>query len=101
MSYECQLRSVERRQRYCATRLGDKYVAGQYEGYKDEEGVDPKSVTPTFVAGDIFIDNWRWKGVPFYFMSGKKMPYQCVEVVVKLKAHLLLDCLKVRHQVVL
>ena len=38
------------------------------------------------LAGDIYIDNWRWKGVPFYFMSGKKMPYQCVEVVVKLKA---------------
>ena len=34
-----------------ATRLGDKYVMGQYEGYKDEEGVDPKSVTPTFVGG--------------------------------------------------
>ena len=43
-------------------------------------------MTQTFVAGDMYIDNWRWKDVPFYYMTGKKMPYQCVEVVVKLKA---------------
>ena len=90
MEAPCRMNATEiRREKtkvLSATRLGDKYVAGQYEGYKDEEGVDPKSVTPTFVSGDIFIDNWRWQGVPFYFMSGKKMPYQCVEVVVKLKA---------------
>ena len=69
-----------------ATRLGKKLVTGQYEGYRDEQGVGPESMTQTFVAGDIYIDNWRWKGVPFYFMTGKKMPYQCVEVVIKLKA---------------
>ena len=90
MEAPCRMNATEiRREKtkvLSATRLGDKYVAGQYEGYKSEEGVDPKSVTPTFVAGDIYIDNWRWKGVPFYFMSGKKMPYQCVEVVIKLKA---------------
>ena len=69
-----------------ATRLGTKFITGQYESYKQEEGVDAFSNTQTFVAGDIYIDNWRWEGVPFYFMTGKKMPYQCVEVVVKLKA---------------
>ena len=69
-----------------ATRLGHKVIFGQYDGYKSEEGVDPNSSTPTFVSGDLYIDNWRWQGVPFYFMSGKKMPYQCVEVVIKLKA---------------
>ena len=69
-----------------ATRLGHKLVTGQYEGYRDEQGVGPESMTPTFVAGDLYIDNWRWKGVPFHFMTGKKMPYQCVEVVIKLKA---------------
>ena len=69
-----------------ATRLGKKFVTGQYEGYLDEQGVGPESMTQTFVAGDLYIDNWRWKGVPFYFMTGKKMPYQCVEVVIKLKA---------------
>ena len=69
-----------------ATRLGHKTIFGQYDGYRSEEGVDPNSHTPTYIAGDFYIDNWRWKGVPFYFMSGKKMPYQCVEVVIKLKA---------------
>ena len=69
-----------------ATRLGHKVVFGQYESYKNEEGVDTFSGTPTYVAGDIYIDNWRWKGVPFHFMSGKKMPYTCTEVVIKLKA---------------
>ena len=69
-----------------ATRLGTKLICGQYDTYKSEEGVDPRSHTPTFVAGDLYIDNWRWKGVPFHFMTGKKMPYQCVEVVIKLKA---------------
>ena len=69
-----------------ATRLGTKLICGQYESYKSEEGVDPNSDTPTFVAGDLYIDNWRWKGVPFHFMTGKKMPYQGVEVVIKLKS---------------
>ena len=69
-----------------AARLGQKMLMGQYIGYKDEEGVDENSGTPTFVAGDLYIDNWRWEGVPFHFMTGKKMPYQCVEVVVKLKS---------------
>ena len=69
-----------------ATRLGKKLVTGQYESYRSEQGVGPESMTQTFVAGDLYIDNWRWKGVPFHFMTGKKMPYQCVEVVIKLKA---------------
>ena len=69
-----------------ATRLGNKFITGQYEGYRSEQGVGPESMTQTFVAGDIYVDNWRWEGVPFYFMTGKKMPYQCVEVVIKLKA---------------
>jgi glucose-6-phosphate 1-dehydrogenase len=69
-----------------ATRLGDKLVTGQYESYRQEQGVESESMTQTFVAGDLYIDNWRWKGVPFHFMTGKKMPFQCVEVVIKLKA---------------
>jgi len=69
-----------------ATRLGDHFITGQYDSYRDEQGVGPESMTQTFVAGDMYIDNWRWQGVPFYYMTGKKMPYQCVEVVVKLKA---------------
>ena len=69
-----------------AARLGTKLICGQYAGYKSEKGVSSGSETPTFVAGDLYIDNWRWQGVPFYFMTGKKLPVSCVEVVVKLKA---------------
>ena len=68
-----------------ATHLGRDLICGQYKSYRSEEGVDPHSNTATFVAGTAYVDNWRWKDVPFRFMSGKKTPYQCVEVVVKLK----------------
>jgi len=69
-----------------ATRLGTNLILGQYDGYRNEEGVDPNSGTPTYFAGTLFVDNWRWEGVPFNVMTGKKMPYGCVEVVIKLKA---------------
>ena len=48
-------------------------VRGQYEGYKDEPGVDPNSSTETFVALKCELDNWRWSGVPFYLRTGKRM----------------------------
>lgn len=90
MEAPCRMNATEiRREKtkvLAATRLGEKLITGQYEGYRDEQGVGPESMTQTFVAGDLYIDNWRWKGVPFHFMTGKKMPYQCVEVVIKLKA---------------
>jgi len=90
MEAPCRMNATEiRREKtkvLAATRLGKKLVTGQYEGYREEQGVGPESMTQTFVAGDLYIDNWRWKGVPFHFMTGKKMPYQCVEVVIKLKA---------------
>ena len=69
-----------------ATRLGKNAILGQYESYRSEEGVDPDSRTPTYFAGSLFVDNWRWEGVPFNVMTGKKMPYGCVEVVIKLKS---------------
>ena len=69
-----------------ATRMSSNAILGQYESYRSEEGVDPDSRTPTYFAGSLFVDNWRWEGVPFNVMTGKNMPYGCVEVVVKLKA---------------
>ncbi|HEX2050322.1 MAG TPA: glucose-6-phosphate dehydrogenase [Actinomycetota bacterium] len=51
-------------------------VRGQYDGYLDEDGVDPRSETETFVAVRAFVDNWRWEGVPFYLRTGKRMPEQ-------------------------
>ena len=69
-----------------ATRLSENIILGQYDTYRNEEGVDPNSSTPTFFAGTLFVDNWRWEGVPFNVMTGKNMPYGCVEVVIKLKS---------------
>ena len=48
-------------------------VRGQYDGYLDEPGVDPRSETETFVALSCEIDNWRWAGVPFYLRTGKRL----------------------------
>jgi glucose-6-phosphate 1-dehydrogenase len=48
-------------------------VRGQYNGYRTEEGVSPDSDTETFIALKVFIDNWRWAGVPFYLRTGKRM----------------------------
>jgi glucose-6-phosphate 1-dehydrogenase len=51
----------------------ENVVRGQYEGYRDEDGVAPDSDTETFVAVKAFVDNWRWEGVPFYLRSGKRL----------------------------
>jgi glucose-6-phosphate 1-dehydrogenase len=48
-------------------------VRGQYEGYREEDGVSEDSDTETFVAVKAFVDNWRWEGVPFYLRSGKRL----------------------------
>lgn len=60
-------------------------VRGQYEGYRDTEGVGPESDVETFVALRLFIDTPRWKGVPFYIRAGKKLPVTSTEVLVDLK----------------
>jgi glucose-6-phosphate 1-dehydrogenase len=49
-------------------------VRGQYDGYREIEGVASDSETETFVALKCYIDNWRWAGVPFYLRTGKRMP---------------------------
>lgn len=48
-------------------------VRGQYIGYRAEAGVQPHSDTETFIALKVFIDNWRWAGVPFYLRTGKRL----------------------------
>jgi glucose-6-phosphate 1-dehydrogenase len=50
------------------------------KGYRQEEGVNPESTTPTFVALKLLIDNWRWKDVPFYLRTGKCMPKKVSEI---------------------
>jgi glucose-6-phosphate 1-dehydrogenase len=60
-------------------------IRGQYVGYLDEDGVAEHSDTETFVAMKVFIDNWRWAGVPIYMRTGKKMPETVLEVLVEFK----------------
>ena len=61
-------------------------VRAQYEGYRDAERVDPQSQTPSFAALKLYIDNWRWKGVPFYLRSGKAMPTRSSSIIVEFQA---------------
>jgi len=76
-------------------RLNDYLVLGQYgpglmdgrpvPGYREEPGVDPNSNTPTFAMLKVFIENWRWQGVPFYLTSGKRLPKKATRIVIKFK----------------
>jgi glucose-6-phosphate 1-dehydrogenase len=51
------------------------WMRGQHvSGYRDEEDVNPESRTETFAALKLFVDNWRWQGVPFYLRTGKRLP---------------------------
>ena len=54
-------------------------------GYREEEGVAPDSTTETYVALELFIDNWRWAGVPFYVRTGKRLPKRATEIVIQFK----------------
>ncbi len=54
-------------------------------GYKDEKGVAPNSITETYMAARLFIDNWRWAGVPFYVRSGKRMATRVTEIAIQFK----------------
>ncbi|WP_439182706.1 glucose-6-phosphate dehydrogenase [Carboxylicivirga taeanensis] len=56
------------------------------KGYRDETGVAPNSRTETFAAIKLFIDNWRWAGVPFYIRSGKMLPTRVTEIVIHFKS---------------
>src|SRR6266516_695977 len=60
-------------------------VRGQYEGYHDVEGVEPKSTTETFVAVRLAADTWRWEGVPILIRAGKCMPVTVTEVNIRFK----------------
>ena len=60
-------------------------VRGQYRGYTEAEGVDDASQTATFGAVKLFIDNWRWQGVPFYLRSGKAMSEKVSEILIQFR----------------
>ncbi|PYR55799.1 MAG: glucose-6-phosphate dehydrogenase, partial [Acidobacteria bacterium] len=67
-----------------------QYTAGFNLGspapaYRDEKGVDKASRTETYVALQVFIDNWRWAGVPFFLRTGKRLPKRASEISIHLK----------------
>ena len=67
-----------------------QYFAGTVDGdnrggYRQEERVNPESNVETFVALKLFIDNWRWSGVPFYLRTGKNLPHRASEVRVQFR----------------
>ncbi|NMM51839.1 glucose-6-phosphate dehydrogenase [Paenibacillus aquistagni] len=68
-----------------------QYAAGQHRGkdlpgYREEEKVNPVSDTETYLAARVFVDNFRWAGVPFYIRTGKRLPVKTTEVVVEFKS---------------
>jgi glucose-6-phosphate 1-dehydrogenase len=66
-------------------------VRGQYEGYRQEEGVDPNSTTATYGAARFYVNNWRWQDVPFYLRSGKYLKEKLSQITIEFKCppHLL------------
>ena len=68
-------------------------VRGQYEGYRDEEGVGRDSDVETFVALRLEIDNWRWAGVPFFLRTGKRLAAKRAEATIQFREvpHLLFE----------
>ncbi len=67
-----------------------QYTSGWMKGktvpsYRTEEGASPESTTPTYAALKLYIDNWRWKGVPFYMRTGKRMPKKVSEIAIQFK----------------
>jgi glucose-6-phosphate 1-dehydrogenase len=70
----------------------ESVVFGQYDagsvngegvvGYREEHGVDTASLTPTFVGLELEVDTWRWRGVPFYLRTGKRLPRRLTQIAV-------------------
>jgi len=76
-------------------KIDENLILGQYgpgtigdtkvPGYRDEPGVNPDSLTPTYAMMKVLLDSWRWQGVPFYLMSGKRLARKLTEIVIQFK----------------
>ena len=60
-------------------------VRGQYHGYRSVSGVAPSSTVETFIALKLYIDSWRWAGVPVFLRAGKKLPVTCTEAFIEFR----------------
>jgi glucose-6-phosphate 1-dehydrogenase len=68
-----------------AAKVSSHTVRGQYEGYRQEEGVATDSETATYAALKLYVNNWRWRGVPFYLRSGKRLATKTTEMAIVFK----------------
>jgi glucose-6-phosphate 1-dehydrogenase len=64
-----------------------QYTSGTLDGnrvlgYKDEPGVDDDTTTETFLAACLYVDNWRWAGIPFLVRSGKRLPSRMTTIAI-------------------
>jgi glucose-6-phosphate 1-dehydrogenase len=74
------------RQNTVRAQYGPGVVAGKsFRAYRDEPDVAPNSMTETYVAMKLSIENWRWAGVPFYLRTGKALAAKCSEIVIQFK----------------
>lgn len=65
---------------------GAGYINGELvKGYREEGNVNPQSFVETYVALQVYIDNWRWTGVPFYLRAGKRLPKRATEIAITFK----------------
>ena len=67
-----------------------QYTAGtcdgeQCKGYLEEANIPPISQTETFVALELYVDTWRWKGVPFYLRTGKRLPRKITQIAIRFR----------------
>ena len=65
---------------------GRGYIEGEeVPGYREEPGVDPTSMTETYVAAKLFVDNWRWADTPFYIRAGKRLARRETTIAIEFK----------------
>ena len=65
---------------------GRGYIEGEeVPGYREEPGVAPDSLTETYVAAKLFVDNWRWADTPFYIRTGKRLPKRETTIAIQFK----------------
>jgi len=78
--------SIEQGSRICLGQYGQGEIGGRsVPAYRSEAGVDPRSPTPTFALMELYVDNWRWQDVPFYLISGKRLPRKETRIIIQFR----------------
>jgi glucose-6-phosphate 1-dehydrogenase len=78
--------SMEKGSRICLGQYGEGEINGKFApAYRSEPGIDAKSATPTFALMELYVDNWRWQDVPFYLISGKRLPRKETRIIIQFR----------------